>query len=121
MNPAPEAAATIIERARELGPRERSEYVRHACGSDETLLSHVLLGLELLAAAGVLTDRKREPVALICAGIALIHFAAVFAVEQIGVNVYWTFGLAAVIGAELAAAAFLALSHAVRGKLARSA
>jgi len=45
MNPAPDAAATIIERARELGPRERSEYVRHACGADETLLSHVLLGL----------------------------------------------------------------------------
>jgi serine/threonine-protein kinase len=45
MSPAPDAVATIVERARALGPRERSEYVRHACGSDETLLSHVLLGL----------------------------------------------------------------------------
>src|SRR4030095_16840917 len=45
MSHAPDAVATIIERARELGPRERSAYVRHACGSDETLLSHVLLGL----------------------------------------------------------------------------
>src|SRR4029453_7676616 len=45
MNPAPDNAATIIERALALGPRERSEYVRHACGADETLLSHVLLGL----------------------------------------------------------------------------
>jgi serine/threonine protein kinase len=45
MNPAPETAVTIIERARALGPRERSEYVRRACGSDETLLSQVLLGL----------------------------------------------------------------------------
>src|SRR4026208_397656 len=45
MNPAPDNAATIIERALALGPRERSEYVRHACGADETLLSHVLLGI----------------------------------------------------------------------------
>jgi eukaryotic-like serine/threonine-protein kinase len=45
MKPASDTAATIIERARELGPRERSEYVRRACGSDETLLSQVLLGL----------------------------------------------------------------------------
>src|SRR5262245_58705794 len=33
---------TIIERARELGPRERVDYLRRACGSDETLLSHVM-------------------------------------------------------------------------------
>ncbi len=45
MNPAPDEAATIIERALALGPRERSEYVRLACGADETLLSHVLLGI----------------------------------------------------------------------------
>ena len=45
MSQDPDAVATIIERARLLGPRERSEYVRRACGSDETLLSHVLLEL----------------------------------------------------------------------------
>ena len=45
MSQAPEDVATIIERALALGPRERSEYVRRACGSDETLLSHVMLGL----------------------------------------------------------------------------
>src|ERR1044072_2159025 len=45
MHPAPDNAATIIERALALGPRERSEYVRLACGADETLLSHVLLGI----------------------------------------------------------------------------
>jgi eukaryotic-like serine/threonine-protein kinase len=38
-------ATTIIERARALGPSERSEYVRRACGADETLLSRVLLAL----------------------------------------------------------------------------
>ena len=43
MNPAPDNAATIIERALALGPRERSEYVRLACGSDETLLSPSVL------------------------------------------------------------------------------
>jgi serine/threonine protein kinase/Tfp pilus assembly protein PilF len=45
MSQAPEDVATIIERALALGPRERSEYVRRACGSDETKLSHVLLGI----------------------------------------------------------------------------
>ncbi|HET9445556.1 MAG TPA: hypothetical protein VFO35_04810, partial [Steroidobacteraceae bacterium] len=45
MNPAPDEVATIVERALALGPRERSEYVRLACGADESLLSHVLLGL----------------------------------------------------------------------------
>ncbi len=45
MKPAPDEAVTIIERALALGPRERSEYVRLACGADETLLSHVLLGI----------------------------------------------------------------------------
>jgi eukaryotic-like serine/threonine-protein kinase len=45
MNQVAEAVATIIERARALGPRERSEYVRRACGSDETLLSNVLVAL----------------------------------------------------------------------------
>ncbi|HKU15383.1 MAG TPA: serine/threonine-protein kinase [Steroidobacteraceae bacterium] len=45
MSQAPDAVATIIERARLLGPRERSEYLRRACGSDETLMSNVLLGL----------------------------------------------------------------------------
>jgi serine/threonine protein kinase/Tfp pilus assembly protein PilF len=44
MNPAYDVA-TIIERARELGPRERSEFVRRACGADETLLSNVLVAL----------------------------------------------------------------------------
>jgi eukaryotic-like serine/threonine-protein kinase len=44
MNPACDVA-TIIERARALGPRERSEYVRRACGADETLLSNVLVAL----------------------------------------------------------------------------
>jgi serine/threonine protein kinase/tetratricopeptide (TPR) repeat protein len=36
---------TIIERARELGPSERADYVRRACGADETLLSDVMHAL----------------------------------------------------------------------------
>ncbi|HEY4367839.1 MAG TPA: tetratricopeptide repeat protein [Steroidobacteraceae bacterium] len=32
----------IVERAQALGPRERAEFVRQSCGSDETLLSRVL-------------------------------------------------------------------------------
>jgi hypothetical protein len=45
MNPAPDEVATIVERALALGPRERSEYVRLACGDDEPLLSHVRGGV----------------------------------------------------------------------------
>jgi eukaryotic-like serine/threonine-protein kinase len=40
-----EPATTIIEHARDLGPLERAEYIRRACGSNETLLSQVLLAL----------------------------------------------------------------------------
>ena len=38
-------AAAIIERARALDPAERAEFVRGACGADETLLSRVLFAL----------------------------------------------------------------------------
>lgn len=38
-------AASIVRRARELGPRERADYIRRACGPDETLLSRVLQAL----------------------------------------------------------------------------
>jgi len=40
-----EQVTTIAERARALGPLERVEYVRRACGGDETLLSQVLSAL----------------------------------------------------------------------------
>ena len=83
------------------------------------VLTHVLLGLELLAISGVLTDRNREPIALICAGIALVHFGAVFAIEQVGVNIYWVWAVVAVIAAELAAAASLMFMRS--GKTAQSA
>jgi len=36
---------SIVLQAQGLGPRERDEFVRRACGSDETLLSRVLLAL----------------------------------------------------------------------------
>ena len=39
------AATRIVEQARVLGPRDRAEFVRRACGSDETLLSEVLVAL----------------------------------------------------------------------------
>jgi eukaryotic-like serine/threonine-protein kinase len=45
MNNEEDLAVTIVERARGLGPKERAEYVRRACGSNETLLSRVLLAL----------------------------------------------------------------------------
>ncbi len=83
------------------------------------VLTHTLLGLELLAISGVLTARKREPIALICAGIAFIHFVAVLAVEQVGVNVHWAWAVAAVLAAELVVAAFLMLRRS--GKIARFA
>lgn len=38
-------AVTIVEHARTLAARERAEFVRRACGADETLLSRVLSAL----------------------------------------------------------------------------
>lgn len=40
-----EQVTTIIERAKALPAMERGAYLKHACGADETLLSHVLLAL----------------------------------------------------------------------------
>lgn len=40
-----EQITTIVAHARGLSTRDRGEYVRRACGSDETLLSHVLQAL----------------------------------------------------------------------------
>ncbi|MBM0104508.1 serine/threonine protein kinase [Steroidobacter sp. S1-65] len=40
-----EQVTTIVAHARGLGTRDRGEYVRRACGADETLLSHVLQAL----------------------------------------------------------------------------
>lgn len=45
-----EQVTTIVAHARGLNTRDRGEYVRHACGADETLLSHVLLALAEKAA-----------------------------------------------------------------------
>ncbi|MET0533195.1 MAG: serine/threonine-protein kinase [Steroidobacter sp.] len=41
----PEQVTTIVSHARGLNTQDRGEYVRRACGADETLLSHVLLAL----------------------------------------------------------------------------
>jgi serine/threonine protein kinase/tetratricopeptide (TPR) repeat protein len=40
-----ERVTTIVAHARALSTRDRGEYVRRACGADETLLSHVLQAL----------------------------------------------------------------------------
>ncbi|HEU4601011.1 MAG TPA: serine/threonine-protein kinase, partial [Steroidobacteraceae bacterium] len=40
-----EPLTTIVQRARKLGQGERMDYVRKACGDDETLLSKVILAL----------------------------------------------------------------------------
>jgi lipopolysaccharide export system permease protein len=73
------------------------------------VLPHVLLGLELLAFSGVLTDRKRDSAALICAGLALFHFGEVFVIEQVGTNTHWVWMVAAMIAAEYAAAASITI------------
>jgi serine/threonine protein kinase/tetratricopeptide (TPR) repeat protein len=40
-----EQLTTIVQRARKLDPDERADFIRRACGADETLLSRVLLAL----------------------------------------------------------------------------
>ncbi len=46
-----EQVTTIIAHARALSTRDRADYVRRACGADETLLSHVMLALNDAVAA----------------------------------------------------------------------
>src|SRR5688572_18990086 len=36
----------IVNRARQLGPRERMQFVREACGADAALFAHVVAALE---------------------------------------------------------------------------
>ena len=83
--------------------RKRS-WVREAVsrfGVPGMILPHVLLGLELLAICGVMTERKRGPIAAICASIAFIHFAAAVLIEQIGSNANWAWAFVAIVAAEL--------------------
>ena len=82
------------------------------------VVPHVLFGLELLAFSGVLTDRKRDSIALICAGLALFHFGEVFLIEQVGANIHWLWIVAAIVAAECAAAASFALVRS--GQIAKS-
>lgn len=50
---------SIVLQAQALGPRERADFVRKACGADETLLSRVLLALEN-SRAGLWDDLKSD-------------------------------------------------------------
>jgi lipopolysaccharide export LptBFGC system permease protein LptF len=70
---------------------------------------HTLLGLELLALRGIMTDRRRQPTALICSAIAAFHVAIVMGTEQIGLDLGWLWATAAMISVELAALASLLL------------
>lgn len=72
-------------------------------------LPHTWLGLELLAISGAMTDRKRERIALICAGIAVLHFLVIVVAEQIGINMHWIWAVIAMVAAELALVTMLML------------
>lgn len=82
------------------------------------VVPHVLLGLELLGFSGLLTDRKRDSIALICAGLALFHFGEVFVIEQVGTNIHWVWVVAAMIAAECVAAASFVILRS--GQIAKS-
>ncbi len=76
-----------------------------------TALLYAWLGLELLTASGVMTDRRHDRVSLICAEIALLHFLFVILTEQIGINVHWLWLVAAMLTGELLLAAVLSVSR----------
>lgn len=76
-------------------------------------LPHTWLGMELLAISGVITDRRRERISLICACIALLHFLVVVVAEQVGINVHWIWLVIAMLAAELALAAVLMLVRTI--------
>jgi lipopolysaccharide export LptBFGC system permease protein LptF len=82
---------------------QKRSWVREAVsrfGVPGMILPHVLLGLGLLGVCGMMTERKRGPVAAICASIAFIHFAAAVLIEQIGINANWAWAFIAVVAAE---------------------
>lgn len=54
---------SIVLRAQALGPRERADFVRKACGADETLLSRVLLALEDNSRSGPWDEDRDESAA----------------------------------------------------------
>lgn len=55
-----DSAANIVRHARALGPHERLDYIRHACGSDETLLSRVLQALSTQEPCSLQDGMKRD-------------------------------------------------------------
>ncbi len=95
---------------------ERS-WIREAVsrfGVPGLVLPHVLLALELLAVFGVMTERKRGPVAAICAGIAFIHFSAAILIEQIGSNAKWIWAVVAIAAVEVVVALLLMATRSRR-------
>lgn len=78
------------------------------------VLPHVFFGLELLAIGGLMTERKRGPVEMICASVAAIHFLAIVLVEQIGSNANWAWAVVALIAAELLAVLLVKIVRAKR-------
>lgn len=98
-------------------PVQKRSWVREAMSRfviPGLILPHVLFGLELLAVTGVLMDRKPEPIAAICAGVALFHFVELILVEQIVSNANWAWVVTALIAVEVATVLLLIAARAKR-------
>ena len=81
-------------------------------------LVHTLLGLELLALWGAATERRRQPIVVVCGIIASFHLMEIVGTELISISVRWASATVGLVFIELAAA--LALMSLRSGRMARS-
>ena len=63
---------------------------------------HTLLGLELIALWGMMSDRRKEPIAAVCSVIISFHLAQIIATELSGLNPYWIWAVAGIPCLEIA-------------------
>ena len=85
-------------------------------------LIHTLLGLELLALWGAMSDRRNQPVAVACGIIASFHLVAIIGSELIGLGLLWVWVNAAIAFIELmVAVALMSLRPEQLRRLANSA
>ena len=83
---------------------------------------HTLLGLGLLALWGVLSDRRNQPIVVICGVIGSFHLVQIIGTELIGMDLGWVWLTAGIACIELTAAvALMSLQPEQVTRLAASA
>lgn len=63
---------------------------------------HTLLGLELLAMWGMMSDRRNQPIAVACGIVASFHLVQIVVTALIGLSLSWIWATAGIASIELA-------------------